>query len=169
MQHLLNHLPAGLLLLVTSRQRPSWHLARWRLSELILEINEQDLRFSPIELQALLTEQGHMHVSAATVQNILLRSEGWAAGLRLWLLALNGRADNKYALLAGPHGSQGLIREYLLEEIIAQQPQSIQQFLYATATLERFNAGLCDAVRERQDSAQIIEYLLAYHVFFSAA
>lgn len=164
-QHLLNHLPAGLLLVVTSRQRPSWHLARWRLSELILEINEQDLRFSPIELQALLTEQGHTHVSAATVQNILLRSEGWAAGLRLWLLALNGRVDNKYALLAGPHGSQGLIREYLLEEIIAQQPESIQQFLYATAMFERFNAGLCDAVRERQDSAQIIEYLLAYHVF----
>lgn len=164
-QYLLNHLPAGLLLLVASRQRPNWHLARWRLSELILEVGEQDLRFNSAELQILLTEQGHAHVSDTIVRSILLRSEGWAAGLRLWLLALNGRADNEYALLAGPHGSQGLIREYLLEEIIAQQPQSIQQFLYATATLERFNASLCDALRERQDSAEIIEYLLDHHVF----
>ncbi|QEY59245.1 helix-turn-helix transcriptional regulator [Pseudomonas sp. C27(2019)] len=164
-QYLLNHLPAGFLLLVTSRQRPSWHLARLRLSDLILEINEQDLGFNPAELHTLLAEQGYTEVSDAIVQNILQRSEGWAAGLRLWLLALNGRVNNEYALLAGPHGSQGLIRDYVLEEIIAQQPESIQQFLFATATLERFHAGLCDALRERQDSAQVIEYLLAHHVF----
>jgi len=31
LQYFLNHLPSGLLLLVNSRQRPNWHLARWRL------------------------------------------------------------------------------------------------------------------------------------------
>ncbi len=164
-QYLLNHLPSGLLLLVTSRQRPSWHLARWRLSGQILEISEQDLRFNLTELQSLLVEQGHMQVSAPVVDNILSRSEGWVAGLRLWLLALKGRADNEYALLAGPHGAQGLIREYLLEEIIAQQPEAIQSFLSITANLERFNASLCDALTERQDSVQMIEYLLAHQVF----
>ncbi len=164
-QHLLNHLPSGLLLLVTSRQRPSWHLARWRLSGQFHEISEHDLRFKPEELQALLTQQGHTQVSAPIVDNILLRSEGWVAGLRLWLLALNGRADNEYALLTGPHGGQGLIREYLLEEIIAQQPETIKRFLSTTATLERFNASLCDALRESQDSAQLIEYLIAHQVF----
>lgn len=164
-QHLLNHLPSGLLLLVTSRQRPNWHLARWRLSGQVLEINEQDLRFNPCELQSLLIEQGHTQVSTPVVDNILSRSEGWVAGLRLWLLALNGRTDNEYALLAGPHGAQGLIREYLLEEIIAQQSEMVKAFLYATAHLERFNLSLCDAVTERQDSAQMLEYLLAYQVF----
>ena len=160
MQHLLNHLPAGLLLLVTSRQRPSWHLARWRLLRQILEVSEHDLRFKSAELQALLIEQGHTELSHSVVDNILSRSEGWVAGLRLWLLALNGRSDNEYALLEGPHGGQGLIREYLLEEIIGQQPESIKEFLTTTATLERFNAGLCDALRESNDSAQILEYLL---------
>ncbi len=164
-QHLLNHLPSGLLLLVTSRQRPNWHLARWRLSGQVLEINEQDLRFNPCELQSLLIEQGHTQLSTPVVDNILSRSEGWVAGLRLWLLALNGRTDNEYALLAGPHGAQGLIREYLLEEIIAQQSEMVKAFLYATAHLERFNLSLCDAVTERQDSAQMLEYLLAYQVF----
>ena len=164
-QYLLNHLPPGLLLLVTSRQRPNWHLARWRLSGQILEISEHDLRFTSTELQSLLTEQGHTQVSAPVVDNILLRSEGWVAGLRLWLLALNSRADNEYALATGPHGGQGLIREYLLEEIIAQQPEAIKFFLYATASLERFNASLCDALTQRQDSAQVIEYLLAHQVF----
>lgn len=66
----------------TSHQRPSWHLARWRLSELILEINQQDLRFNSTELHILLAEQGHTQVSDVIVQNILLRSEGG------WLIAL---------------------------------------------------------------------------------
>lgn len=164
-QHLLNHLPPGLLLLVTSRQRPAWHLARWRLSGQILEIGEQDLRFKPLELQALLAEQGHTQVSAVTLESILSRSEGWVAGLRLWLLSLDAQADNEHVLLAGPHGAQGLIRDYLLEEIIAQQPEAIKSFLATTATLERFNVGLCDALREQHDSAQLLAYLLAHQVF----
>ncbi len=163
LQYFLNHLPAGLVLLVNSRQRPSWHLARWRLAEQILEISEYDLRLDADELQTLLAEQGHAQLDVAVLQNILSRSEGWVAGLRLWLLAMP--ADHEYALLSGPHGAQGLIREYLLEEIISQQPQSIKEFLAATAVLERFNIELCDALRGAQDSAQIIEHLLAHQVF----
>lgn len=164
LQYFLNHLPLGLLLLVNSRQRPNWHLARWRLSEYIVEVSEQDLRLNSNEVQALLTEQGHAQVEVAVLQNILSRSEGWVAGLRLWLLAMSS-ADDEYALLAGPHGAQGLIRDYLLEEIMAQQPESIKAFLSATAVLERFNTSLCDAVREAHDSAEMIEFLLAHQVF----
>ena len=46
LQFFLNHLPDGLLLLVTSRQRPDWHLARLRLSRHLLELHEQDLRLT---------------------------------------------------------------------------------------------------------------------------
>lgn len=164
LQYFLNHLPAGLLLLVNSRQRPNWHLARWRLSGFILEVSEHDLRLNLAELQLLLGEQGHQQVDPAVLQNILSRSEGWVAGLRLWLLAMNS-ADHEYALLAGPHGAQGLIRDYLLEEIITQQPESIREFLTTTVVLERFNASLCDAVCGHQGSAEIIEFLLAHQVF----
>ncbi|NLY13994.1 MAG: AAA family ATPase [Gammaproteobacteria bacterium] len=164
LQYFLNHAPAGFVLLVNSRQRPSWHLARWRLLEQIVEVTEQDLRLNSSELQTLLAEQGHEQLDTALLQNILSRSEGWVAGLRLWLLAIK-KTDHEHALLTGPHGAQGLIREYLLEEIITQQVEPIKAFLAATAVLERFNAGLCDAVREAHDSAEIIEYLLAHQVF----
>ena len=33
LQYVISHMPAGLLLLVTSRQRPDWHLARLRLTQ----------------------------------------------------------------------------------------------------------------------------------------
>ncbi|MGG2399013.1 LuxR C-terminal-related transcriptional regulator [Pseudomonas sp. SH1-B] len=162
LQFFLNHLPPGVLLLVTSRQRPDWHLARLRLSRQLLELNEQDLRLTAPELDALLASQGS-HLEQQQVEGILQRSEGWIAGLRLWMLAAeeSGEAGECLEL----HGGEGLIREYLLEEVIERQPVDVQQFLYDTACLERFCADLCDAVRDCRDSAAIIRQLQANQVF----
>ncbi|NQD92774.1 helix-turn-helix transcriptional regulator [Pseudomonas sp. CrR25] len=162
LQFFLNHLPAGLLLLVTSRQRPDWHLARLRLSRQLLELHEQDLRLTAEEIGELLASQG-ASLPAEVLSNLQQRSEGWVAGLRLWLLAAAeaGEADLGHA----PHGAEGLIRDYLLEEVIERQPPDVQAFLYETACQERFCAELCDALRETHDSSAILRHLQAHQVF----
>lgn len=157
LQFFLNHLPTGLLVLVTSRQRPDWHLARLRLSRQMLELQEQDLRLTRDETRELLSVQG-AELPGVALDNLLQRSEGWVAGLRLWLLtAGEGERDL--------HGAQGMIRDYLLEEVIERQPPELQAFLYDTACLERFCAELCDAVRDSHDSAAILQHLQAHQVF----
>ena len=157
LQFFLNHLPAGMLVLVTSRQRPDWHLARLRLSRQLLELQEQDLRLTCEETRELLCAQG-AEMPDEALETLLQRSEGWVAGLRLWLLtAAEGERDL--------HGGQGVIRDYLLEEVIERQPPDIQAFLYDTACLERFCAELCDAVRDSHDSAAILQHLQAHQVF----
>ncbi|MBM7060139.1 helix-turn-helix transcriptional regulator [Pseudomonas sp. UL073] len=161
LQFLLNHLPPGLLLLVTSRQRPDWHLARLRLSKQLLELDEQDLRLTHEESATLLASQGTA-LSNADLQTLLQRSEGWVAGLRLWLLAAADEPDGR---LPSFHGSDGLIRDYLLEEVIERQSADVQAFLYDTACLDRFCAELCDAVRDSHDSAAILRHLQANQVF----
>ncbi|WP_277373908.1 LuxR C-terminal-related transcriptional regulator [Pseudomonas sp. AA-38] len=163
LQFLLNHLPPSVLLLVTSRQRPDWHLARLRLSRQLLELSEQDLRLTAEELDVLLANQG-AHLQPRQMEAILQRSEGWVAGLRLWLLASEKGGDERCEPLV-LLGSEGLIRDYLLEEVIERQPADVQQFLLETACLERFCASLCDAVRDSQDSAAIIRQLQANQVF----
>lgn len=100
LQFVLNHLPVGLVLLVTSRQRPDWHLARLRLSRQLVELNEQDLRLTEAESAALLQAQG-VELEGAGLEHLLSRSEGWAAGLRLWLLASQDEGDTQ-ALARGP-------------------------------------------------------------------
>ncbi len=72
LQFFLHHLPPGLLVLVTSRQRPEWHLARLRL------------RLTPGESMSLF-DQHRNSLSDETLQALIERSEGWVAGLRLWL------------------------------------------------------------------------------------
>ena len=163
LQFFLNHLPPGLVLLVTSRQRPDWHLARLRLSQQLLELTEQDLRLSPEESLAVL-DQHPTTLRGQALDNLIQRSDGWVAGLRFWLLAAS-EAGVDTALPHALHGGEGLIRDYLLEEVIDCLPPEVQAFLYDTACQERFCADLCDALRESHDSAQILRYLKAHQVF----
>jgi LuxR family maltose regulon positive regulatory protein len=163
LQFFLNHLPAGLVLLVTSRQRPDWHLARLRLSRQLLELHEQDLRLTDEESIELLARQG-TQLSAESLASLLLRSEGWVAGLRLWSLA-SSEAQEVEGRTSPAHGAEGLIRDYLLEEVIEGLQAEVQAFLYETASQERFCAELCDALRDAHDSAAMLRHLQAHQVF----
>ncbi|KAF0861709.1 LuxR C-terminal-related transcriptional regulator [Pseudomonas sp. LD120] len=163
LQFFLNHLPDGLVVLVTSRQRPDWHLARLRLSRQLLELTEQDLRLTHDESLSLL-DHHRTALRGEALENLILRSEGWVAGLRFWLLAAS-EAGAVGALPQNLHGGEGLIRDYLLEEVIDCLPAEVQAFLYDTAPQERFCAELCDALREAHDSAEILGFLQAHQVF----
>ena len=163
LQFFLNHLPPGLVLLVTSRLRPDWHLARLRLSRQLLELNEQDLRLTPDESLAVLGQQS-TGLRGQALDNLIQRSDGWIAGLRFWQLAASESGADS-ALPQALHGGEGLIRDYLLEEVIDILPAEVQGFLNDTACQERFCSELCDALRESHDSAEIIAYLQAHQVF----
>ncbi|RON14341.1 LuxR C-terminal-related transcriptional regulator [Pseudomonas frederiksbergensis] len=163
LQFFLNHLPDGLLVMVTSRQRPDWHLARLRLSRQLLELHEQDLRLTHDEALTLL-DRHSISLRGEALESLIQRSEGWVAGLRFWLLAAS-EAGSEGALPQSLYGGEGLIRDYLLEEVIDCLPAEVQSFLYETALQERFCSELCDAVREAHDSAEILRFLLAHQVF----
>ncbi|GLH17865.1 LuxR family transcriptional regulator [Pseudomonas atacamensis] len=163
LQFFLNHLPDGLLVMVTSRQRPDWHLARLRLSRQLLELHEQDLRLTHDEALTLL-DRHSSSLRGEALESLIQRSEGWVAGLRFWLLAV-AEVGNDAALPQALNGGEGLIRDYLLEEVIDCLPAEVQSFLYETAPQERFCSELCDAVREAHDSAEILRFLLAHQVF----
>jgi LuxR family maltose regulon positive regulatory protein len=163
LQFFLNHLPAGMVVLVTSRQRPDWHLARLRLSYQLQELTEQDLRLTEAESHAVL-DQHSSALNDDVLQKLVQRSEGWVAGLRFWLLAAS-EAGNGDSLPQNLNGGEGLIRDYLLEEVIDCLPADVQAFLYETACLERFCHELCDAARDTHDSAEMLRYLQAHQVF----
>ncbi|RMS60055.1 Regulatory protein LuxR, partial [Pseudomonas syringae pv. aceris] len=73
-------------------------------------------------------------LDSEALQSLIQRSEGWVAGLRFWLLAASEAGDES-ALPQALRGSEVLIREYLLEEVIDCLPADVQAFLYDTACL----------------------------------
>jgi LuxR family maltose regulon positive regulatory protein len=62
-------------------------------------------------------------------------------------LSLRGHADTA-AFVAAFAGSHRYILDYLVEEVLAQQPAELQTFLLRTSILSRLTRPLCDAVAQ---------------------
>ncbi|MFN2220410.1 MAG: hypothetical protein ACK2UA_17510, partial [Anaerolineae bacterium] len=75
------------------------------------------------------------------------RTEGWAAGVQLAALSLQGCSPEHAAeFIRAFSGSHHYIVDYLFEEVLSRQPDAVRQFLLRTSILERMCAPLCDAI-----------------------
>ncbi|HRK18965.1 MAG TPA: hypothetical protein PK970_08415, partial [Hyphomicrobiaceae bacterium] len=66
---------------------------RARISETLTELRAADLRFTPDEAAAFLTQVMGLTLNAADISTLEARTEGWIAGLQLAALSLQGRED----------------------------------------------------------------------------
>lgn len=142
---LLAHQPTRLHLVIATREDPSLPLARLRARDQLTELRAADLRFTHAEADALLSQTEGLSLSADEVAVLASRTEGWAAGLHLAALALRGHQDEA-GFVRSFSGSQRFVLDYLLEEVLQQQPTPLQQFLLRTSVLDRLCGPLCDAL-----------------------
>lgn len=161
---LIEHMPPQLHLVIASRTVPPLNMARLRANSELVEIRADLLRFSADEVRALLNGLQGLALTDADIAALESRTEGWAAGLRLASLALQGQRD-RAAFVASLSGSHRIILDYLMEEVLARQSAERQQFLLDTAILERLAADVCDAVAERHDSQRELEALEQANIF----
>jgi LuxR family maltose regulon positive regulatory protein len=76
---------------------------------------------------------------------LVARTEGWAAGLRLVALSLTGSA-NPGAVLERLRGTHRDIADYFCEEVLDRLDPGLVQFLVETSTLDTVSAPLAAAV-----------------------
>ncbi len=161
---LIDHLPPPLRLIMTTRADPPLPLSRWRVRGQITEIRAVDLRFSVSEATSFFQESMELNLAAAEVATLATRTEGWIAGLQLAALSLRGTPD-RARFVASFTGTNRLIFDYLVEEILNQQPEPVKYFLLHTAILDRLCAGLCDALLGLDNSQAILEQLERANLF----
>jgi LuxR family maltose regulon positive regulatory protein len=142
---LVEHAPAQMHLVVSSRADPPWPLARWRARGQVVELRSDDLRFTSEETAAFLKDAMGLDLSAEEIAALGTRTEGWVTGLQLAALSMRGRETRSF--VSAFSGSHRFILDYLVEEVLDRQPADIQEFLLQTSILERLTASLCDAVR----------------------
>jgi len=152
---LLENLPPGLRVVISSRADPPLPLARLRARGQLAELRAAELRFTPEEGAALLAEVAGPGLPAAAVNGLVARTEGWAAGLQLARLSLRGHADPA-AVVAAFSGSHRFVLDYLADEVLDAQPGPVRAFLLETSVLERLTGGLCDAVTGRAGSQAML-------------
>jgi LuxR family transcriptional regulator, maltose regulon positive regulatory protein len=163
---LLDMLPPQLRLILLTREDPALHLARRRANGQIIEIRQDQLRFSLPETVLFLNQEMRLNLSEQQVAKLETRTEGWIVGLQLAALSLQHAPDTT-SFIDDFSGSHRYILDYLLEEVLNHQPENIQFFLLETSPLERFSSGLCAAVTEIMDSEsqKILDYLERNNLF----
>jgi LuxR family transcriptional regulator, maltose regulon positive regulatory protein len=142
---LLDHLPPQLHLVIISRVDPPLLLMRLRARGEMTEVRAADLGFTTDEVEIFFNQLLGLRLAADDVAVLAARTEGWIAGLVLAAHALSGHA-NASAFVRELAGSHRFILDYLVEDVLQQQPHHIQRFLLDTAILNRLTASLCDAL-----------------------
>ena len=163
---LLDHLPSQMHLVIATRSDPRLPIARLRGRGQLTELRLADLRFTLDETAAFLEQAMSLSLSADDVAALASRTEGWIAGLQMAALALQGTIfvpgrEDPARFIAAFRGSDRYILDYLVEEVLQRQPNSVQTFLLQTSILDRLTGPLCDAVVNQRASESANQHLVS--------
>ena len=176
---MVDHLPPQVTLAMTTRADPPLPLSRLRARGELLEVRAADLRFTDEEADAFLNQIMGLRLESAQVAALEARTEGWAAGLQLAALSARGHintstssgdsasADEVAAFVEAFSGSHRFVLDYLLEEVLATQPEDVRTFLLDTSVLEQLTGGLCDALTGGVDGHAMLERLERENLFLA--
>ena len=163
---LVEHQPPQLHLVVATREDPALPLARLRARGQLTELRAADLRFTPSEAADFLNLVMGLNLTADDIAALETRTEGWIAGLQLAAISLQGREDVA-GFIRSFAGSHHFVLDYLVEEVLQRQPESIRTFLLRTSILDRLCGPLCDAVMSESVASgqETLEYLERANLF----
>ena len=156
LSYLLRNAAPGLHLIVASRADPLLPLHRYRVAGQLAEIRADDLAFSVQESGLLLAHHG-LTLPTSMLERITGRTEGWAAGMRLAALSLQGHDDPEQFVKELETGDSA-ITSYLVEEVLNAQPAPVRAMLLRTSILDSFSA---DLVCELTDDPRWVDRLPA--------
>jgi len=154
----LEHQPPNLQVALASRTEPPLPLGRLRVRGQLAEVRSSDLRFTDDEAGALLSGALGFALDPVDLARLQQRTEGWAAGLQLAALSLDGREDSA-DFIASFAGDDRPVVDYLGSEVLDGQPEEVREFLLRISVLERLSGPLCDAVAGVARSAQMLDRL----------
>ncbi len=163
---LLEHLPPQMHLIIASREDPHLPLARLRARGQLTELRAADLRFIPAEANDFLNQVMDLNLSMEDITALETRTEGWIAGLQLAAISMHGH-QNPASFIKSFTGSHHFVLDYLIEEVLHQQPEVVQTFLLRTSILDRMCGPLCDAVLGSPSASgqETLEYLERTNLF----
>ena len=158
---LLKHLPPQMHLVITTREDPQLPLARLRSRDQLTELRVADLRFTSSEAAEFIKQIMGLNLSTEDIAALEARTEGWIAGLQLAAISMQGHQDTT-SFIKSFTGTHHFVLDYLVEEVLHQQPENIQKFLLQTSILDRLCGPLCDSVlldpsTSGQDTLEYIE------------
>jgi LuxR family maltose regulon positive regulatory protein len=163
---LLERSPPQMHLVITTREDPNLHLARFRARGQLTEIRVSDLRFTHSEAAGFLNQMMGLNLLEENIAALEDRTEGWIAGLQLAAISMRGQKDTANFIKSFT-GGHHFVLDYLVEEVLLQQSEKIQTFLLCTSILDHLCGPLCDAVllESTISGQETLEYIEGANLF----
>ncbi|HEU4530702.1 MAG TPA: LuxR C-terminal-related transcriptional regulator [Steroidobacteraceae bacterium] len=164
---LVERLPDHVALVLGSRVEPLLPLARWRAHGELGEFGPQDLQFTQTDAIALALARFGAVPNEHELRDSLARTHGWAVGMSLMLQArASGGAERASGLAAG--SSDRHLFAYLAQEILAELPAALRDFILRSSILTELSPALCEAVTGRSDCVAVLESLYRRNLFLTS-
>lgn len=156
-------LPDNIRLVLGSRVDPPFSVAKLRINGEVMEIREDELRFS-LDESAQFLAAGAMGVSREELQRLYQLLEGWPAGFRMALLSMRQDADPS-SFLRSFSGTDRAVTDFLITEVLERLPPDLVHFMLETSILDSFDASLAEAVTGHEDVQHCLAQLSKAHLF----
>jgi len=169
-EYFLEHLPSNLHLIITSRNAPSFSLARPRAKDEVFGLTNNHLRFTQHEIRRFLKELYSVSLKLSDIKTIEEHSEGWPTSLRLMMQSSDYFEGIKSAgyvrkILDGFYQTQTNLFNYFAQEIYNKEPKEIRDFLLDCAVLEWLAPELCIAVTKHQNAGKMLSTIAKRNSF----
>jgi LuxR family maltose regulon positive regulatory protein len=162
LSYLATRTPTTLRLVFSGRFLPGIPLGRMRVLGEVLEIRTKDLAFTEDELRTVL-HSSQREASPDEVRELINRTEGWPAGVRLAELSIELGTEKD--TIADLTGKESIVADYLLSEVFNLQESHVQEFLLLTCVADSLTADLANALTGRTDSAQLLDSMAETNAF----
>jgi LuxR family transcriptional regulator, maltose regulon positive regulatory protein len=146
--YLMRNAPQGLRVMVASRIDPLLPLHRFRLSGELAEIRADQLAFTVPEAGSLMAQHA-VALRQDALECLTERAEGWAAGLRLAAISMQGHPDPEQFVKEFVAEDSPVVG-YLVDEVLNAQPPGIRDLLLRTSILDSFDTGIASELSDGQ-------------------
>ena len=157
--YLMRNAPQGLRVMVASRIDPLLPLHRFRLTGELTEIRADQLAFSAPEAD-LLMAQHDVALPREALECLTARAEGWAAGLRLAAISMQGHPDPEQFVKEFVAEDSPVVG-YLVEEVLNAQPPGIRDLLLRTSILGSFDTRIASELSDGHAGSDVSDLVRA--------
>lgn len=164
MQGLIERAPQNLHIALASRTAPALLLGRWRAMGELCRIDGTELSFSFREAYAYLRSHLDPDIEVDVARALYDKTDGWPIGLQL--LAISLKANPRRKLSASALQPNRLeLEAYLAEDVLAELPPALLDFLQKISVLLRFNSTVAAQVTGVADAEAQIRAIDARNLF----
>jgi LuxR family maltose regulon positive regulatory protein len=160
----IDRVPPKFQLVIATRSEPGLSLGALRAHGELLELRAAELGFDATEATTLLNDLLGLGLERAQVEALVERTEGWPAGIYLAALSLQATPARSEFVSRFSGGNRHVV-DFLVDEVLNHHDPDVQTLMLRSSILGRMCGPLCDAVLQKEDSAERLRELVRTNLF----